>query len=67
MKSFIQFNETNLPDSPHLILGKIGINPQDLPPGPDRERINQVQKAEKNKIHPYSGKIRPNKLGKPKT
>lgn len=67
MKSFIQFNETNLPDSPHLILGKLGLNPQAVPAGSDRSRIDLVRKAMYNRIHPYSGKIKPNKLGKPKS
>ena len=67
MKSFIQFHEQNLPDSPHLIFGKLGTNPEAFPPGQDRERVHQVQKAEKNKISPYRGKLKPNKRGHPKT
>lgn len=67
MKSFIQFHEQNLPDSPYLILGKIGISPEAIPPGPDRERVIEVQKAERNKISPYRGKLKPNKRGRPKT
>jgi hypothetical protein len=65
MKSFIQFHEQNLPDSPHLILGKLGVSPEALPAGHDRERVSQVQKAEKNRINPYRGKLKPNKRGHP--
>lgn len=66
MKTFKQFNEYNEPDSPHLILGKLGVNLNTIPAGRDRERIAQVQKAEKNKINPYRGKLKPNKRGHPK-
>lgn len=65
MKSFNQYHQQPLPDSPHLILGKIGVNPNTLPAGEDRERVRQVQRAEKNKISPYRGKLRPNKRGHP--
>jgi len=66
MKSFRQFSEETVPDSPHLILGKMGINPETVPAGHHRERVAQVQKAERNKIHPYRGKLRPNKRGHPR-
>lgn len=66
MKSFKQFNEQNLPDTPHLILGKLGTSPEAFPPGHHRERVSQVQKAERNKINPYRGKLKPNKRGHPK-
>jgi hypothetical protein len=71
MKSFIQHvnknNSSNLPDSPQLVLGKMGVDPNTIPPGPNRERVIQVQKAKFNKISPYSGKVKPNKLGNPKS
>ena len=57
--------EQNLPDSPHLILGKLGINPKTIPAGPDRARVSAVREAGVNKISPYR-KLRPNRLGMPK-
>ena len=66
MKSYKQFMEQNLPDSLHLILGKLGINPKNVPAGHHRARIGAVQNAEKNKTSPYTGKLRPNKRGMPK-
>ena len=67
MKSFKQFTEALTPDTPHLILGKMGVPPSAIVTGADSARVREVQKAEKNKISPYTGKLKPNKRGKPLT
>jgi hypothetical protein len=67
MKSFKQFSEALSPDSPQLILGKMGVPHTAVITGPDSARVREVQHAEKNKVSPYSGKIKPNKRGNPKT
>jgi hypothetical protein len=64
MKSFKQHIQEQ--DTPHLVLGKMGINIEGLA-GQDHARIRAVQNAYKNKMHPYNKKIKPNKIGNPKT
>lgn len=66
MKTFKQFFEATTPDTPHLIIGKMRVNPQTIPPGHDRARVEFVQDAETNKIHPYTKKGIKVKRGKPK-
>ena len=66
MKSYKQFMEAIIPDTPQLILGKLGVNPSNIPPDSNRARIFQVQKAATNKTSPYTGKLRPNKRGMPR-
>jgi hypothetical protein len=66
MKSYKQFMEEIIPDTPQLILGKLGVNPSTIPPGSNRARVDAVQKAERNKTSPYTGKLRPNKRGMPR-
>lgn len=67
MKSFKQFSEGLTPDGLHLILGKMRVNPSSLPTGHHSARVREVISAEGNKISPYTGKLKPNKRGRPKT
>lgn len=63
MKSFKQFQEQTIP----LILGKIGVDPSSMPNSQLAARVDQVKKAYKNKISPYTRKLKPNKTGKPES
>jgi len=65
VKSFLQFYKNSSNTAP-FILGKMGVNPDTLPAGQEQARVIQVQQAIKNKSSPYTGRMRPNKLGKPR-